>query len=305
MRRSKKVLSFIFLYALLSIFKSNAQDLEPRAYVRIPVNLNFLGAGFSFSKGGVVTDPTIPLSDLKATLGTGLLNYLHSFSLFGLTAQALAVLPYSSGNASALVYGQSKSAYISGIGDMRFRISALLFGAPAVSMSEFAKKIPKTVLGTSLTFIIPTGQNFPDKLINVGASRWAFKPEVALSQPFSNKKWLLDLYAGVWFYTSNNSFYPGNTIRKQNPIGTFQGHVSYNISPAAWAAFDVTYYGGGNSTQNGVPKNDEISNVRYGFTLAIPTWKRSSLKIAFSDGAYILYGANFFTISVGWAYLWI
>jgi hypothetical protein len=181
-------------------------------------------------------------------------------------------------------------------------MSVLLFGAPAVTMQEFAKEKPKTVLGTSLTIIAPTGQNFPDKLINVGARRWAFKPELALSQPLS-KRWLLDLYAGVWFYTTNNSFFPGNTIRTQNPIGTFQGHISYNISTIAWAAFDVTYYGGGSTTQNGVQKNDEISNVRYGGTLSLPTGKRSSLKIAFSDGAYILYGANFFTVSIGWAYL--
>jgi hypothetical protein len=231
------------------------------------------------------------------------LNYAHSFSLLGLTAQALAVLPYASGKASALVSGQSQSRNLSGIGDMRFRISVLLFGAPAVSMREFAKETPKTVLGTSLTIIAPTGQYYSDKLINVGASRWAFKPELALSQPLS-KRWLLDLYAGIWFFTTNNSFYPGTTTRSQNPIGTFQGHISYNISTIAWAAFDVTYYGGGSTTQNGMSKNDQISNVRYGVTLSLPTGKRSSLKMAFSDGAYILYGANFYTISVGWAYLW-
>jgi Putative MetA-pathway of phenol degradation len=293
----------IFLYAALVVYESSAQDLEPRAYVRIPVNINLIGAGVSFSKGGVVTDPSIPLTDLKATLGTGILNYVHSFSLFGLTSQALAVLPYSSGKASALVSGQSQSRYFSGIGDMRFRISVLLFGAPALSMREFAKATPKTVIGTSLTIIAPTGQYYSDKLINIGASRWAFKPEVALSQPLG-KRWLLDLYAGVWFYTVNNSFYPGNTIKTQEPIATFQGHISYNLSTIAWAAFDVTYYGGGSSTQNGIRKNDEISNVRYGFTLALPTGKRSSLKIAFSEGAYILAGADFYTVSVGWAYLW-
>jgi hypothetical protein len=293
---------YLILLTIGVVIKSGAQDLEPRAYVRIPVNISFIGAGFSFSKGGVVTDPSIPLTDLKATLGTGILNYGHSFSLFGLTAQALAVLPYANGKATALVNGQLQSRYLSGIGDMRFRMSVLLFGAPAVTMREFAKEKTKTVLGTSLTIIAPTGQNFPDKLINVGSSRWAFKPELALSQPLS-RRWLLDLYAGVWFYTTNNSFFPGNTIRTQNPIGTFQGHISYNISTIAWAAFDVTYYGGGSTTQNGVQKNDAISNIRYGGTLSLPTGKRSSLKIAFSDGAYILYGANFFTVSLGWAYL--
>src|SRR5438093_1296494 len=88
-------------------------------------------------------------------------------------------------------------------------------------------KIPVTmsVFGASLSIIAPTGQYFPDKLINLGVSRWSFKPELALSQPLG-KRWLFDLYAGLWLFTNNNSYYPGSSVRSQEPMGSFQTHIS-------------------------------------------------------------------------------
>ena len=53
------------------------------------------------------------------------------------------------------------------------------------------------MVGASLLVAAPTGQYYPNKLINLGTNRWAAKPEVALSYPLG-PRWLLDAYAGVW-----------------------------------------------------------------------------------------------------------
>ena len=111
---------------------------------------------------------------------------------------------------------------------MRLRLSVLLRGAPASTPAEIAKAPRRTILGASLTVSAPTGQFFPDKLINLGANRWAFKPEFAVSHPIG-EKWLLDAYAGIWLFTANDSFYPGTALRTQEPMGTFQAHISYNF----------------------------------------------------------------------------
>ncbi len=37
------------------------QDLEPRAYVDTPVDMNFLIASYVYSEGGVSTDPSLPI----------------------------------------------------------------------------------------------------------------------------------------------------------------------------------------------------------------------------------------------------
>src|SRR5207344_2876339 len=96
-------------------------------------------------------------------------------------------------------------------------------------------------LGASINIIAPTGQFYSNKLINLGAHRWAFRPELALSQPIG-KRLMFDFYTGLWVFTNNDSFYPGNSVRSQNPMGTFQGHISYNINAGAWVVFDATFY---------------------------------------------------------------
>jgi len=302
--RVRETTGIILLCLLATNFNGNAQDLEPRAYIRIPINANVILPGFNHSQGQVLTDPSVPLEDFKARVETFTIGYAHTFSLFGLTAQAFAVLPLCYAHASALAFGQFQSVDRTGMADTRARLSVLLLGGRAETLGEFVKqKKRQTILGTSLTIQLPTGQYFPEKLVNLGSGRWAFKPEIALSQPLS-QRWLLDLYTAVWFFTDNHSYFTGNALRSQDAVGSVQTHVSYNISPFAWAAFNATYYAGGTSTVNGVPNDDRVSNFRLGTTLVLPTGKRSGLKIAFSKGAIVVRGSNFAAVSVGWSYSW-
>jgi hypothetical protein len=281
----------------------SAQDLDPRAYVKAPVNGTVLIAGYAHSEGGVLTDPTLPLEDLEATVNVTTLGLARTFGLFGKSAQLLCVLPYSWANASALVNGQLESTSRSGFADLRLRLSVLLLGGKAVTMSEFLKENNRTLIGASLMVITPTGQYFPDRLINLGTRRWSFKPEVALSHKIG-KRWMLDFYSGVWIFTNNNTFYPGSSQRAQDPLVAFQTHISYNINPRMWIAFNATYYSGGQSSVNDVYKDDRQSNSRFGGTLVLPVGKRNALRIAYSRGAIIRVGADFSTISVGWTTSW-
>ncbi len=281
-----------------------AQDLDPRSYAHAPVNGTFLITGFSLSHGGVVTDPTVPVTDVNATVETPSLGLGRSFNLFGKTAQAFAALPYSWAQVSGKVLEEQSSVSRAGLSDMRLRLSVLLRGAPALTLVQLAKAPRRTVLGASLTVSAPTGQFFSDRLINLGANRWAFKPEFAVSHPIG-EKWLLDTYAGLWLFTGNDSFYPGTAVRTQAPMGAFQGHISYNFRRTLWAAFDATYYVGGQTTVSGVGKDDWQSNARVGGTLVFPVGKRHSVKVAVSRGAIIRIGANFTTLSVGWQAGWV
>jgi hypothetical protein len=281
-----------------------AQDLDPRSYAHAPVNATFLIGGFGLSHGGVVTDPTIPVTDINATIETPSVGIGHSFGLFGKTAQAFAALPYSWAQVSGKVLEEQASISRAGLSDMRLRLSVLLRGAPASTPVQLAKAPRRTIIGASLTVSAPTGQFFPDKLINLGANRWAFKPEFAVSHPVGTR-WLLDAYAGLWLFTGNDSFYPGTALRTQAPMGTFQAHISYNFQRQLWAAFDATYYVGGQTTVSGVGKDDRQSNARVGGTLVFPVGKRHSIKVAVSRGAVIRIGANFTTLSVAWQTGWV
>lgn len=295
----------LFCFGLgVSFIKLSAQDLDPRAYFWVPKDATVLLTGYGYSGGDVVTDATVQIQDVKANLHVGSLGVAHSFSFFGMTSQVLVVAPYSWAKASGEVSEKKESIQRNGLMDVRMRWSVLFYGAPALSLQDRMKERQKTVLGASINLVAPTGQYFSDKLINLGTNRWSVRPEIALSQSLG-KGWYIDLYSGVWFFSDNKEFYPGESLRTQNPLGTFQAHLSYNINALLWVALDATYYVGGTSYVNGINDDNRQSNSRIGLTAAIPTSKSSTLKIAFSTGAVVRIGQDFDTFSIGWSKTWI
>jgi len=138
--------------------------------------------------------------------------------------------------------------------------------------------------------------------MRVGTNRWAFKPELGLSYPY--KKWFFDFYGGIWLFTTNAAFYPGNVTRTQDPLPTFQSHVSYNFRPRLWIALDGTWYSGGAAHMNDGPPIGRQDNSRLGVTVSLPIRKSQSLKIAYSQGATARSGSNFSSLGVAWQFRW-
>ncbi len=103
-------------------------------------------------------------------------------------------------------------------------------GGPAMKPPQFAKWKQKILLGASLRIIAPTGQYDSTKIVDWGINRWAFKPEFGYSERWGN--WVLDAYAGVWFYTTNPAFGPVGKPQNESPIGSFEGHLSRDFKRA-------------------------------------------------------------------------
>jgi hypothetical protein len=278
-----------------------AQELEPRAYAPNPTGANFALVGYGRSSGDVVFDPSLPFSDVSARLNSSTLLYGRTFGFGGRAASATIVMPYVWGSVEGQVGETRRKITRSGLADARLRLAVNLVGGPALAPREFAARRPRTTLGASLQVAAPSGQYDPAKLINIGANRWSLKPELGLSHPTG--RWTLELYAGAWLFTDNPDFY-GGSRREQQPIGTFQAHAGYNFRPRLWLAGDATYYAGGRTTVGGVAKADPQSNSRLGVTLAVPTGKRHSLKVAWATGVTTRVGGDFDTLAVGWQLLW-
>jgi hypothetical protein len=239
-----------------------------------------------------------------------ILTVYHSFSMFGRSANALASLPYARGNFQGTVAGAGLNLYRSGLLDSVYRVSVNLKGGPALEMRDFSKWKEKVLLGVSLKVEAPTGQYDPTKLVNWGTNRWSFKPEFGYSQRFGG--FVLDGYAGAWFFTQNsdfwsrNSYYPGTRSQSQAPIGAFEGHLSYNFNPRLWASLDGNYWFGGKTSIAGVVNPvSQLSNSRIGGTVSVPIGKHQSLKFAYSNGTYIRFGGNYQNVSVAWQYAWV
>ncbi len=289
------------LLAALATARAAGQSLEPRAFSPNPVGTNFALVSYGYQTGGIVFDASLPFSDVTAKINSGTLAYLRTFNLFGRTASAGLAVPYAWGSVEGQVQEEQRRITRSGFADLQSRLTVNLLGGPARTPGEFAAHTPTTTLGFNLVTVAPTGEYMPDKLINIGGNRWAFKTELGLSQPVG--KWAFETYAGVWFFTTNNDFY-GGQVRTQKPIWAFQGHVSYTFRPRLWLAVSGTYYTGGVTSLDGQPRADLQENARVSLTGSVPLGRRQSLKLFWAKGATTRIGANFTTYSVSYQIFW-
>jgi len=288
---------------LLSICasKAAAQQLEPRAYAPAPVGLDIVGMPFVYQTGSVVTDPSLPIKDVDAHVELLAAFYDRTFSFFGRSASALLAFPYVWAKVSGEVFEERRTVTRSGQGDLQLRLASNILGGPALTPAEFARTPLKPTLGGSLTILMPTGQYFGDKLINIGTNRWSFKPELGLSWPLG--RWTFELYSGVWLYTANDDFFGGHR-RAQDPLVALQGHVLYTFVPGLWLAVDGTWYAGGRTSLDGVAGADRQENSRVGMTLAVPLGGGHALKAAWAKGATTRLGQNFTTVGLTYQYHW-
>src|SRR5262245_58481710 len=254
---------------------ARAQEMEPRAYSAAPVGTNFLAIGAGDTRGDVLFDASLPITDTRADLNLAAFGYARSFGVGGRQGLVAGGVVYARGDLEGLVFGAERRTGRSGLTDMRLKVSLNLMGPGAMTPQEFATAPRKTIVGVSLTVQPPTGQYDESRLINLGTNRWAFKPEVGVSVPVG--RWFLDAYAGAWFFTSNDEFYPWGSTRRQDPLGSVQAHASYTFRSRAWVAFDATWYGGGEATVDDGPPSTSQSTTRLGATGSIPITKRQSI----------------------------
>jgi Putative MetA-pathway of phenol degradation len=280
----------------------SAQELEPKAYSASPVGATFFVSSLARSSGSVVFDPSLPITDVDATINAAFFGIGTTFDMFGKLALVSAAVPYAWGDVSGRVFEEAQTVTRSGLADTRVRLSVNLRGNDAVHLREFVKAPRKPIVGTSVTVLVPTGEYDRTKLINLGNNRWAFKPEVGVAVP--KGRWDIDAYAGVWLFTANDDFFPGGLERTQDPVVAIQAHVSYTFKPRLWLAVDSTWYSGGSAQVAGGEPGAAVNNSRLGATLSIPASRQQSFKIAYSNGVSVRTGTDFSTVAVGWQWLW-
>ena len=279
----------------------HAQSIEPRAYSNAPVGVNFLIAGYAYTRGGVSFDTSLPITDPELTTSSAVLGYARALDLWGKSGKFDVIVPYTWLSGSATYRGDPVQREVDGFADPLFRLSVNLYGAPALTVPEFKSYEQDLIVGASLQVSAPAGQYDDSKLVNLGTHRWFFKPEVGVSKALG--QWTLELQAGATLFTDNNDFYNGNT-RSQDPLYSFQGHAIYNSRSGIWGSVDATYVTGGRTTLNGALNDDLQQNWRVGGTLAFPVDTHNSVKLYASSGVSARTGNSFDLIGIAWQYRW-
>lgn len=280
-----------------------AQDVEPRALSPAPIGMNIAGLTLAHSWGAVLLDKTLPVEDLDGSTYSLVPSYSRYVSLFGLTSRLTAALPVATGTWDALVGEDSVETDISrtGLGDGFASMMVFLAGAPAMTAAEFQEYRRKTIVGFNLRVSVPTGQYDPDKLVNLGSNRWKITPALAVSHWMG--KFTVEAYAGMWLFTNNTELL-GDNVQTQDPMFAFQLNLSYSFKPGMWLAAGVRQTARGETTVNGVAKNDPTENTRLGLILGLPVTKRHTVKLIGTTGLRTTAGGDFDTLILQWLYAW-
>jgi hypothetical protein len=286
---------------LLPAAQSGAVDIEPRSFVNTPVGINFLVTAYAYSEGGLATEGSSPLQNAQLRMHTGVLGYARTLDIFGKNGLFDVVLPYSNLSGSALFFGQPRERDVSGFHDPLFRFTVNFYGAPALTMPEFADYRQNVIIGARVQVSAPLGQYDRDRLVNLGNNRWFVRPGVGLSKAWGPLT--LELSGGATFFSVNDDYLGGHKL-EQDPLGYGRVHVSYSLGHGFWVAWTGTYDFGGRTTVDGVPQNNVVNNWETGLTLAIPLDRNNSIKLYGSKGLYTQSGTNVNLIGIIWQYRW-
>src|SRR5450432_4597612 len=294
--------SLFFVPAFILAGTIHAQEMEPRSYAVVPNGLHAMALSFTYSSGNVVTEGSSPVQDLDVTNKVFNLGYVQTFTFFKKLARVSASLPFGFLDGSAKFHGLDTAGSRTGFYDGRIKFGVNLFGSPVLSPRDFQKFQEHTVFGVSMVISVPVGQYFPSKLINLGSNRWGFKPEIGVSR--REGRLFYEAYGGVWIFTSNDVYLKSSTL-DEKVLLSFQAHVDYTFKHGKYVALNGGFADGGETSINGVEKNDEQQNWRIGATFSTPIFnKHQSVKALINTGIATRAGQNYTAITLVYQYSW-
>lgn len=281
----------IFWLCLLGFIcqQASAQEIEARAYSNAPIGINFISGGIAQAKSGSYTLTT------EATSLTRIIN------VFGQSGRISLLLPYAQLSGAGSLGPQNINASAEGLSDPIVKISANLYGAPALSLEEFNNYKQDLIIGTSLAASIPWGKYNSEQMLNVGANRSLIQPAIGVSQAIGS--WRLELAGMATIYTNNTSFLGSNTL-SQNPVYSSEAHGIYYFENTAYISADATYFMGGQKYVNGTAISGSQENWRFGSTFSYPINKRNSIRLTGSKGVYSNANTDYTALGISWQYRW-
>ncbi len=211
---------------------------------------------------------------------TAVFSYVRALDVFGKSGRIDVLVPYSTGRWQGLLQGRPASTRRRGFADPRFRFAVNLLGSPAQRGAEFQRFKVTTIVGAGLEITAPLGDYQDDRLINLSTNRWTFRPHIGLVHNWGN--WSGEVTASAFLYTDNDDFgatVAANRIPSMHPVP-----LVYSFRPGLWASFSAAYGGGGESTINGVSKNDRIEKTLLAASFGFPIDRRQGIKISLIRG---------------------
>jgi hypothetical protein len=283
-----------------AINSAQAQQLEPRAYSNAPTGVSFFSLGYAWSNGNVLLDPALPIENLDADIHVGMLQFSHAYSLFGDNSKLKFALPWTASDWDGSIENIQASQKEQGFGDAWVGLDWLFSGAPALTLAQFPQYQPARVFGLGLRLSLPTGDYDSKQLLNLGSNRWSLRTELAASETWD--QWTFEGVAGVRIFSDNNDFVGSRTL-EQKPIWSLKGSAIYSLArPGWWTSFSLAYGEGGRTRVDGISKNTEQQNWRFGASFSLPIADRHGISLRINTGINNGAGSDFDSVSLVYTY---
>jgi hypothetical protein len=279
-RRSLITGSTMFGIAIV-LLPITAQADNARDWQNLPTDLNMIFGYYNLIDTNTPIDTSLPIDGLSLNADLYILRYARSFGMDGRNSAIQIIQPYADVSASfdnARFFDGTR--HDGGVGDTQLVFVHNLFGGPALSKEEFASWKPVTFLTGAFWLTTPTGDYDKKQILNIGANRWVFKPELAFGTPIG-PTWLeFNTYVSLY---GDNDDYLGDNKLEQKPLYAVEGHYSYSFNRALWASLDATYNKGGETKINGVNQDNQQQNTLVGASLGFMLSPQFGGLIAYSD----------------------
>ena len=293
------------LFFLLSS-PCSGEDMEPRRWAHLPIDTNFIGAAYAFTKADIDFDPVLKIEDGQMEMHSWAVKYIRTFELFEKTARIDLLQVYQKGRWTGLLNSIPTTVRRSGWYDTNLRFAINLYGSPPLQGKEYADyhaaTAVETIIGTGLSVQLPTGDYLDDKLINLGTNRFTFRPQIGVVH--SHGDWSFETTGLIELYTDNNDFFNGGKL-EQDPLYIIHSHLIYTFHPGIWGGASAGYDYGGQSTVDGTRKDDRKQNLYWAFSFGFPVNRHLGAKIAYiGSRTQESTGIDSDTFSVGFSAFW-
>lgn len=257
-----------------------AQD-GPRAYHLVPEDTRIL----SLTTTILHTENANGVFDVAVTTP----SYRQTFDLFGNVGAILIGIPVGGVDAEL---GGGVVNIDTGVAQGDLFVGGLvgLVGSPSLGPLEYSQYHPGFRMSLGAKLYLPTGDYDPDRMVSLGQNRWSLHTVLPISYVLGDT--MLDpnlttfeLVPSIHIFGDNDDPY-GADVSSQDPIFGLQAHITRNFGPMVWASLDGNYETGGETSVNGIARDDAQSVLALGATLGITFNPALSLRLSYEEVVY-------------------
>ena len=264
------VLSVLFVVFVFAATKSYALGDGPRVYWAVPEKTNVLTPMWIAVDSNYGFDSSLIVPDADFDTDIMVMMYTRAVSFGGHLGGISLIVPggrVDGGLANTGFQGRS-----TGLGDIAAMATMSLFGAPAYTPEEFSSYKPETILDLLLAVTAPTGKYNSDNSINMGSNRWSLRVGLPMMHFFrsgAGQTTSFELQPSVTFFTDNDDATGAASQLEQDVVYTLEGHLTNDFSRMFWGSLDALYTFGGETTVDGIAKDNDQRSLGAGVTLGL------------------------------------